>query len=99
MSLSDHLFRGGVLGGSVVDHLASQGSLAYEREKGQLIAVDAGSNTITVLAVNGDRLLRRQVLPTFGSGTARWVSTPTRRRSSSPRPARWRSRPKAASCS
>ena len=28
MSLSDHLFRGGVLSGSVVDHLASQGSLA-----------------------------------------------------------------------
>jgi hypothetical protein len=44
MSLSDHLFRGRVLGGSVVDHLASQGSLAYEREKGQLIAVNAGSN-------------------------------------------------------
>jgi hypothetical protein len=99
MSLSDHLFGGGVLGGSVVDHLTSQGSLAYEREKGQLIAVNAVSNTITVLAVNGDRLLRRQVLPTLGGGTARWVSTPTRRRSSSPRPARWRSRPKAASCS
>jgi hypothetical protein len=47
MSLSDHLFRDGVLGGSVVDHLASQGSLAYEREKGQLIAVNAGSSTST----------------------------------------------------
>jgi hypothetical protein len=71
MSLSDHLFGGGVLGGSDVDHLASHDSLAYQREKGQLIAVNAGSNTITVLAG----------------------------RSSLPRPARWRSRPKAARCS
>ena len=67
MSLSHHLFRCGVLGGSVVDHLASQGSLAYEHEKDRLIAVNAGSNTITVRAVNGYRLLRRQVLPTLGS--------------------------------
>jgi hypothetical protein len=49
MSLSDHLFRGGVLGGPVVDHLASQGSLAYEREKGQRIPVNTISQTITVL--------------------------------------------------
>jgi DNA-binding beta-propeller fold protein YncE len=59
--------RGGVLGGSVVDHLASQGSLAYDRDKSQLIAVNAGSNTITVFAVESDRLIRRQVLPTLGS--------------------------------
>jgi len=56
-----------VLGGSVVDHLASQGSLAYDRDKGQLIAVNAGGDTITVFAVEGDRLIRRQVLPTLGS--------------------------------
>ena len=56
MSLSHHLFRDGVLGGSVVDHLAPQGSLAYEREKDRLIAVNAGSRPITVRAVNGYRL-------------------------------------------
>ena len=72
MSLSDHLFRGGVLGGSVVDHLASRGSLADEREKDRLIAVNAGSNAIIVRAVNGHRLLRRQVLPTLGSFRSPW---------------------------
>jgi 6-phosphogluconolactonase (cycloisomerase 2 family) len=55
---------GGVLDGSVVDHLASQGSLQLDR--GLLYAVNAGSNTITVFAVDGDRLIRRQVLPSFG---------------------------------
>jgi DNA-binding beta-propeller fold protein YncE len=57
---------GGVLGGSVVDHLASQGSLTYDRVNRVLYAVNAGSDTITVFAVNGDRLVRRQVLPSFG---------------------------------
>ena len=80
MSLSDHLFGGGVLGGSVVDHLASQGSLAYEREKGQLITVNAGSNKITVLAATA---ARSRATAAFARcwrrsqrGTAPWVSTP-----------------------
>jgi DNA-binding beta-propeller fold protein YncE len=55
---------GGVLEGSVVDHLASQGSLQLDH--GLLYAVNAGSDTITVFAVEGDRLVRRQVLPSFG---------------------------------
>jgi DNA-binding beta-propeller fold protein YncE len=55
-----------VLDGSVVDHLASQGSLTYDRANGLLYAVNAGSNTITVFGVHGDRLARRQVLPSFG---------------------------------
>ena len=55
---------GGVLGGSVVDHLASQGSL--QLDNGLLYAVNAGSDTITVFAVDGDRLIRRQTLPSFG---------------------------------
>jgi DNA-binding beta-propeller fold protein YncE len=55
---------GGVLAGSVVDHLASQGSL--QLDDGLLYAVNAGSNTITVFAVDGDRLIRRQVVPSFG---------------------------------
>src|SRR5262245_27305050 len=52
---------GGVLTGSVVDHLASQGSLGYDH--GLLVAVNAGSDTITTFAVRGDRLVDRHVLP------------------------------------
>jgi DNA-binding beta-propeller fold protein YncE len=57
---------GGVLDGSVVDHLASQGSLTYDRASGLLYAVNAGSDTVTVFAVDGDRLIRRQVVPSSG---------------------------------
>ena len=59
--------KGGALTGSVVDHLASQGSLAYDREHGLLYAVNAGSNSVTVFAVHGDRLARRQVITSGGS--------------------------------
>lgn len=55
-----------MLAGSVVDHLASQGSLTYDRANRLLYAVNAGSDTITVFGVDGDRLVRRQVLPSFG---------------------------------
>jgi 6-phosphogluconolactonase (cycloisomerase 2 family) len=56
---------GGQLEGSVVDHLASQGSLAYDKANSLLYAVNAGSNTISVFGVFGDKLALRQVL---GSG-------------------------------
>jgi hypothetical protein len=59
--------NGGVLTGSVVDHLASQGSLAYDAAHGLLIAVNAGSNTISVFGVHGDRLSLREVLPSGGA--------------------------------
>ncbi len=58
---------GGILEGSVVDHLASQGSLTYDREAGLLYAVNAASNTISVFAVHGDHLALRQVLASGGS--------------------------------
>ncbi|SRR6266536_1641764 len=58
---------GGVLDGSVVDHLASQGALAYDRARGLLYAVNAGSNTVTVFDVSGDRLVRRQVIRSGGT--------------------------------
>ena len=58
---------GGVLTGSVVDHLASQGSLAYDRTRGLLYAVNAGSNTVTVFSVSGDRLIRRQIVSSGGT--------------------------------
>lgn len=65
---------GGALAGSVVDHLASQGSLTYDRRAGLLYAVNAGSDTLTVFRVNGDQLQRVQVL---GSGGAFPVSVTT----------------------
>lgn len=58
---------GGVLDGSVVDHLASQGSLALDREHHALYAVNAGSDTITVFRIDGDRLVRRSVVASGGS--------------------------------
>jgi lipoprotein-anchoring transpeptidase ErfK/SrfK len=58
---------GGQLEGSVVDHLASQGSLAYDSQNGLLYAVNAGSNTISVFAVLGERLALRQVLSSGGT--------------------------------
>jgi DNA-binding beta-propeller fold protein YncE len=57
---------GGELEGSKVDHLASQGSLAYDPADNLLYAVNAGSNTISVFAVFGDELVRRQVISSGG---------------------------------
>jgi len=59
--------RGGILAGSVVDHTASQGSLASDPRHGLLYAVNAGSDTISVFAVRGDRLALRQVLRSGGT--------------------------------
>jgi hypothetical protein len=58
---------GGRLDGSVADHTASQGALALDRAAGLLYAVNPGSNTVTVFGVHGDRLSRRQVLPSGGT--------------------------------
>jgi 6-phosphogluconolactonase (cycloisomerase 2 family) len=58
---------GGILAGSVVDHLASQGSLTYDRAHGLLYAVNAGSDTVTVFEVRGDHLVRHQVIGSGGS--------------------------------
>ena len=58
---------GGQLTGSVADHLASQGSLAYDAADGLLYAVNAGSNTVTVFSVDGDQLVRRQVISSGGT--------------------------------
>ena len=59
--------RGGILDGSVVDHTASQGSLGLDSQHGLLYSVNAGSNTISVFAVHGDRLALRQVLGSGGT--------------------------------
>jgi 6-phosphogluconolactonase (cycloisomerase 2 family) len=57
---------GGQLTGSVVDHLASQGSLILDRRHDLLYAVNAGSNTLSVFSVHGDTLRLRQVLSSGG---------------------------------
>jgi 6-phosphogluconolactonase (cycloisomerase 2 family) len=58
---------GGVLAGSVVDHTASQGALTYDRANDLLYAVNAGSDTLSVFAVRGDRLILLQVVSTGGA--------------------------------
>jgi 6-phosphogluconolactonase (cycloisomerase 2 family) len=58
---------GGVLAGSVVDHTASQGALTYDRGNDLLYAVNAGSDTLSVFAVRGDRLILLQVISTGGA--------------------------------
>jgi 6-phosphogluconolactonase (cycloisomerase 2 family) len=58
---------GGVLNGSAVDHLASQGSLTYDAANALLYAVNAASNSVSVFAVNGDQLTLRQVIDSGGA--------------------------------
>jgi 6-phosphogluconolactonase (cycloisomerase 2 family) len=58
---------GGVLAGSAVDHLASQGSLVYDAGHGLLYAVNAGSDTVSVFSVHGDDLSLRQVVSSGGT--------------------------------
>jgi 6-phosphogluconolactonase (cycloisomerase 2 family) len=67
----DHTYAtgglGGVLAGSAVDHLASQGSLTYDPNNQLLYAVNAGSNTVSVFSVRGDQLILRQVVNSGGA--------------------------------
>ncbi len=57
---------GAALPGTESDHLASQGSLVYDRQHGQLFAVNAGSDTVSSFRVRGDRLALESVLPSGG---------------------------------
>ena len=57
---------GGVLDGAVVDHLASQGAVAYDSRHALLLVTNAGSDTVSVFAVNGDQLRLRQVVRSGG---------------------------------
>ncbi len=58
--------KGGVLPTSVIDHTASQGAVTYDQAHQLLYVVNAGSNTVSVFGVDGDRLQLRQVLPSGG---------------------------------
>jgi 6-phosphogluconolactonase (cycloisomerase 2 family) len=58
---------GGAQTGAVVDRLASQGSLAYDANHRLLFAVNAGSDTVSVLGVDGTTLTLNEVVPSGGS--------------------------------
>lgn len=59
--------RGGVaLPGNESDHLASQSSLVYDAAHRLVIAVNAGSNSVSTFAVDGDRLQLTGVVPSGG---------------------------------
>jgi hypothetical protein len=57
---------GGAATGAVVDKLASQGSLVYDAQDSLLFAVNAGSDSFSVFAVDGDTLSLQDVLPSGG---------------------------------
>ena len=52
--------------GTESDHLASQGSLALTADGDTLIAVNAGSDTVTSFRVHGDRLQLRSIVSSGG---------------------------------
>jgi 6-phosphogluconolactonase (cycloisomerase 2 family) len=58
---------GGRLDGAGVDFTASQGALAADRANDELYAVNAGSDSLSVFGVRGDRLTLRQVVGTEGT--------------------------------
>lgn len=58
---------GGILAGSVVDHTASQGALAYDPSHNLLLASNPGSSTISVFRANGDKLALTQQIDSGGT--------------------------------
>jgi 6-phosphogluconolactonase (cycloisomerase 2 family) len=59
--------NGGVAApGTESDHLASQGSLVYDAQHQLLIAVNAGSDSVSTFSVSGDRLRLEGVVPSGG---------------------------------
>ena len=58
--------NGGRAAGAVVDPLASQSSLVYDSEHHLLLAPNAGSDTVSVFKVHGDRLRLEQIVASGG---------------------------------
>ncbi|MFE3857931.1 lactonase family protein [Streptomyces griseorubiginosus] len=54
--------QGGDQVGAPTDSLASQGSLVYDNASGMLLAVNAGSGTVTSFRVGGQQLTHRRVV-------------------------------------
>lgn len=52
--------------GTETDHLASQGSLTYDAQHQLLIAVNAGSDSLSTFSVDGDRLHLESTVPSGG---------------------------------
>jgi len=59
--------NGGAQTGAVVDPLASQGSVVYDAANRVLLVTNAGSDSVSVFAVDGDALQLRQVAPSGGA--------------------------------
>ena len=57
---------GAALPGTESDRLASQGSLVYDADQSLLLAVNAGSDSVSAFRVHGDRLDLEDVLPSGG---------------------------------
>ncbi|HEX7255669.1 MAG TPA: beta-propeller fold lactonase family protein [Gaiellaceae bacterium] len=57
---------GNVAPGTASDRLGSQGSLVYDEKHRLLFAVNAGSDTLAVFRVRGNRLKLKEVLPSGG---------------------------------
>jgi hypothetical protein len=57
---------GGAAAAAVSDKLASQGSLAYDAQRSLLFAVNAGSDSLSMFSVVGDRLTLEDVVPSGG---------------------------------
>lgn len=58
--------EGGQAAGAAADYLASQGSVTFDSAGDLVLAVNAGSDTLSVFGLFGDTLSLRQVLPTNG---------------------------------
>ena len=58
--------NGGRAAGAVSDPLASQGSLVYDNQYHLLLAPNAGSNTVSVFRVRGDRLRLEKIVASGG---------------------------------
>ena len=58
--------NGGTASGATADPLASQGGLTLVNNGANLLAVNAGSNTISVFSVSGTRLQLQQQIPSGG---------------------------------
>jgi 6-phosphogluconolactonase (cycloisomerase 2 family) len=58
---------GGQTAGSTADHLSSQGSLDYDPRDGLVVAVNAGSSTVSVFGIRGDQLSLHQVIGSGGT--------------------------------
>jgi 6-phosphogluconolactonase (cycloisomerase 2 family) len=58
--------KGGRAAGATVDPLGTQGGLVYDSEHHLLLAPNAGSDTVSVFSVRGDRLRLRQIVASGG---------------------------------